>query len=48
MQHGEKNKQPENLFSLGKADFFVEKADTARKNHEKIFTSKRLTTIKHP
>ncbi len=37
MQHGEKNKQPENLFSLRKADFFVEKADTARKNHEKIF-----------
>lgn len=37
MQHGEKNKQLENLFSLGKADFFVKKADTARKNHEKIF-----------
>lgn len=37
MRHGEKNKEPENLFSLGKADFFVEKADTARKNHEKIF-----------
>ena len=37
MQHGEKNKQPENLFSPGKADFFVKKADTARKNHEKIF-----------
>lgn len=37
MQHGEKNKQPENLFSPGKADFFVEKADTARKNHGKNF-----------
>ena len=37
MRHGEKNKQPENLFSPGKADFFVEKADTTGKNHEKIF-----------
>lgn len=37
MRHGEKNKQPENLFSFGKADFFVEKADTAEKNHEKNF-----------
>lgn len=37
MRHGEKNKQPENLFSLGKADFLVKKADAARKNHEKIF-----------
>lgn len=37
MRHGEKNKEPENLFSFGKADFFVEKADMARKNHEKFF-----------
>ena len=37
MQHGEKNKEPENLFSLRKADFFVEKADTAGKNHGKNF-----------
>lgn len=37
MRHGEKNKEPENLFSFGKADFFVEKADTAGKITKKIF-----------
>ena len=47
MRHGEKNKEPENLFSLRKADFFVEKSDTAEKIMKKFFTSKRLTTIKH-
>lgn len=37
MQHGEKNKQPENLFSLRKADFFVEKQIRQEKIMEKIF-----------
>ena len=47
MQHGEKNKEPENLFSFGKADFLWKKQIRQEKIMKNFFTSKRLTTIKH-